>query len=309
MSRLPHVGLLLGLWVALASAAPQRETERRPTISVETDLVMMSVTVIDRHGAVVPGLTSEHFKVYDNGQPQTIEFFTNEDIPATVGLVIDSSSSMRGRRQEVTAAATAFASVSHPLDEFFTMNFNEAVWPGLPPPLAFAKNVEQLRSVLAQAPARGMTALYDAIDRSLAHLQLGKRDRKVLIVVSDGGDNASSHTLDDVLEYARRTNAVIYAVILAGPDDEEARPGVLKTLANETGGTAFAPKDAQDMTSIFTRIALEMRSGYTIGFSPPVASHDGFRPVRVTVQDADHRQLTARTRGGYDAGHGSHRAK
>jgi VWFA-related protein len=173
MRRLMHVGLFLGLWVALASAAPQKDTERRPTISVETNLVMLSVTVLDRHGALVPGLTEDHFKVYDNGQPQTIEFFTNEDIPATVGLVIDSSSSMRGLRQEVTAAATAFASVSHPLDEFFTMNFNEAVWPGLAPPLNFAKNVDQLRAVLAQAPARGMTALYDAVDRSLAHLQLG----------------------------------------------------------------------------------------------------------------------------------------
>src|SRR4029078_6481165 len=178
MSRLAHVGLLLGLWVALASAAPQKETERRPTITVETDLVMLSVTVLDRHGALVPGLTQEHFKIYDNGQPKTIEFFTSEEIPAAVGVGVGSSSSMRGRRQEVTAAATAFANVSHPLDEFFTMNFNEAVLPRLPPPLVFAKNVEQLRSALAQAPARGMTALYDAIDRSLAHLLLVKRDRK-----------------------------------------------------------------------------------------------------------------------------------
>ena len=309
MSRLAHVGLFLGLWIALASAAPQKETERRPTISVETNLVMLSVTVLDRHGALVPGLTADQFKVYDNGQPQTIEFFTNEDIPATVGLVIDSSSSMRGLRQEVTAAATAFASVSHPLDEFFTMNFNEAVWPGLPPPLAFAKNVDQLRSALAQAPARGKTALYDAIDRSLAHLQLGKRDRRVLVVVSDGGDNASSHTLDEVLAYARRTNAVIYGVILADPDDLDAKPGVLKKLAGETGGTAFSPKGSQEMTSIFTRIALEMRSGYTIGFSPPVAAQPGYRTIRVTVDDAEHHQLTARTRGGYDAGHASRRTK
>ena len=301
MRQLAHVGLLLGLSAALAFAAPQEDTERRPTISVETNLVMLSVTVTDRYGAVVPGLTADRFTVYDNGKPQKVDFFTNEDVPATVGLVIDCSSSMRGYREEVTAAATAFASVSHPLDEFFTMNFNEAVWPGLPPPLLFAKNVGQLRTALAQAPALGLTALYDAIDRSLAHLQLGKRDRKVLIVVSDGGDNASSHTRDDVLNYARRTSAVIYAVILADPDDREAKPGVLKTLANETGGTAFSPRGAQDMTNIFTRIALEMRSRYTIGFSPPAGSH-GFRAVRVTVDDVDHRKLMARTRGGYDAG-------
>jgi Ca-activated chloride channel family protein len=301
MRPLALAGLLLGLWMALLSAAPQRETGRRPTIAVETDLVVLSVTVVDRHGAVVPGLTAEHFRVYDNGQPQAIEFFTNEDIPATIGLVIDSSSSMRGRRKEVTAAATAFAAVSHPLDELFTMNFNEAVWPGLAPPFAFAHNVEQLRAALAQAPAQGMTALYDAVDRSLEHLQLGTRDRKVLIVVSDGGDNASLHTLNDVLMNARRTSTVIYAVMLFDPDDHDAKPGVLKALARETGGTAFAPKDAQDMMTIFTQLALEIRGGYTMGFSPPSASHDGFRTVRVMVDDTDHRQLIARTRRGYDA--------
>jgi len=309
MRPLAHVGLLLGLWIALASAAPQSKTETRPTISVETDLVMLSVTVVDRHGAVIPGLTSEHFKVYDNGQPQAIEFFTNEDIPATVGLVIDSSSSMRGRREEVTAAATAFAAVSHPLDEFFTMNFNEAVWAGLAPAFAFAQNLEQLRAALARAPAQGLTALYDAVDRSIEHLQLGTRDRRVLIVVSDGGDNASSHTLDDVLEHARRTSTVIYVVMLFDPDDHDAKPGVLKALARETGGTAFAPKGAQDMMTIFTQMAREIRGGYTIGFSPPSASHDGFRTLRVVVDDPDHRQLIARTRGGYYAGHAARRVK
>jgi hypothetical protein len=98
-------------------------------------------------------------------------------------------------------------------------------------------------------------------------------------------------------------------VILADPDDLEAKPGVLKKLASETGGTAFSPKGTQEMTSIFTRIALEMRSGYTIGFSPPVAAQPGYRTIRVTVEDAEHHQLTARTRGGYDAGHASRRAK
>jgi len=302
MRLMAHAGLVLGLWVALTSAAPQRESESPPTISVETNLVILPVTVVDRHGAAVAGLTPQHFKVYDKGQLQDIEFFTNEDVPATIGLVIDSSSSMRNHRDQVTAAGTAFATFSHPLDELFTMNFNEFVWPGLPPPFAFAQDVDQLRGALAQAPARGMTALYDAIDLSLKHLRLGTRGRKILIVVSDGGDNASSHPLDAVLEHARRTNTVIYAVMLVDPDDRDANPGVLKALARETGGTAFGPRGAEDMTRIFTQIALEIRAGYTIGFSPRNASQDGFRPIRVVVED-EHRQLTARTRRGYYAGH------
>jgi Ca-activated chloride channel homolog len=302
MRLLAHTASVLGALVALVSAAPQKGPEKPPTISVETNLVLLSVTVVDRNGAFVPGLPQQNFTVYDNGQSQAIEFFTNDDVPATVGLVIDSSSSMRGRRQEVTAAATAFANVGHPLDELFTMNFNEFVWPGLPPPFAFAQNVDQLRAALAQAPARGMTALYDAIDLSLTHLQLGTRDRKALIVVSDGGDNASSSAFDDVREHARRTSTVIYAVLLIDPNDRDARSGELKALAKETGGTAFAPQGAQDMMSFFRHIGLEIRAGYTIAFSPRGASRDGFRTIQVAVHDMNRHQLIARTRRGYYAG-------
>jgi Ca-activated chloride channel homolog len=302
MRPLAHVGFLLGLSSALAMGAPQQETEQRPTISVETDLVTLPVTVVDRHGGFVRGLTREHFSVFDNGERQEIQFFTAEDTPATVGLVIDSSSSMRGRREDVTAAATAFASFSHPLDELFTVNFNEATWPGLPPRVAFAENIEQLRSALARAPAQGMTALYDAVDRALDHLQLGTRDRKVLIVVSDGGDNASVETLAGVLEHARRTGAPIYSLMLFDPDDREAKPGVLKKLARETGGEAFTPKSTQDVMNAFTQIAREIRSGYVIGFSPLDTHDEGFRAVRVVADAGDRRELTVRTRAGYYVG-------
>jgi len=292
---------MLGLWGALTSAAPQKEPASPSTISVETSLVILPVTVVDRQGAYVAGLGREHFAIYDEGKPQDIDFFLNEDVPATIGLVIDSSTSMRGRRQEVTTAAMAFAGDSSPLDQIFTMNFNEYVWPGLPPPVAFTHDAEQLRVALAQAPTRGMTALYDAIDLALDHLQLGTRERKVLVVVSDGGDNASRHTLDAVLDHARRTSTVIYAVMPVDPDNRDTQPGVLKTLARETGGTAVTPGDAQEMMRTFKQIALEIRAGYMIGFAPPGGTQHGFRTIRVQVKD-DRRQLTARTRRGYNAG-------
>ena len=285
-----------------SSGAQQQEPGGRLKLSVETSLVMMPVTVVDSHGTFVPGLTQSAFTVYDNGVPQAIEFFTDEDLPATVGLVIDSSDSMRGRRDDVTAAGTAFAEFSHPLDEVFTVNFNEMVWPGLPPPVVFAEDVAQLRAALRRAPARWMTALYDAVDRALSHLEVGTHDRKALIVVSDGGDNASSTRLEAVLAHARRTGATIYSVIIADPDDREARPDVLKLFARETGGAVFAPKRAADVTSAFTRIAREIRAAYTIGFPPPDAPEGSYRTLRVVVETADHRRLTARTRAGYHAG-------
>jgi Ca-activated chloride channel family protein len=304
MRHLASAGLLLGLLGTLGSSA--QEADRLPTISVETNLVTLPVTVVDRHGQFVPRLTRNQFSVYDNGELQDIEFFTSEEMPATIGLVIDSSSSMRGRREDVTAAATAFASLSHPLDELFTLNFNEAVWPGLPPHIAFAENAEQLHEALAGAPAQGMTALYDAVDRALDHVLLGTRDRKVLVIVSDGGDNASSQTLGGVLERARRADAVIYSVMLVDPDNRDARPDVLKKLAGETGGAAFAPKRVQDVMEVFARIAREIRSGYTIGFSPSGTPDEGFHSVRVVVAADDGRQLTVRTRAGYYAGHTPH---
>ena len=301
MRPLPSLALYLGLSSAVVSALPQQPVEP-PILSIRTDLVTLPVTVVDRHGGLVTGLRPEQFTVYDNGERQAIQFFTSEDLPATIGLVLDSSGSMRGRRDEVTAAGAAFAAISHPLDEFFTINFNEAVWPGLPPGALFTEDRRQLGAALSAAPARGMTALYDAVDRALEYLQRGSRDRRALIVISDGGDNASSQTLDAVLQHARRTNAVIYSVTLFDPDNREARPQVLKTLAREAGGRAFAPGRAEDVTKSFAQIALEIRSGYTIGFVPADTSGAGFRSLRVVVDTGDDRQLIVRTRAGYYAG-------
>jgi VWFA-related protein len=283
-------------------AAPSQKADRSQVLSIETDLVTLATTVVDRDGTFVDGLRPEYFTVYDNGERRPIEFFSSEDLPATIGLVIDSSGSMRGRRAQVTAAAMAFVALSHPLDELFTVNFNEMVWPGLPPAVAFTADRDQLRVALADAPAQGMSAVYDAVDLALAHLQLGTRDRKALIVVSDGGDNASAHSLDHVLERARRSTAIVYAVTLFDRDDHDARPRILKRLAHATGGEAFTPRGASDVVRSFEQIALELRSGYTIGIQPRDTATDGFRSIRVVVDAGDGRQLVARTRAGYYAG-------
>jgi Ca-activated chloride channel family protein len=301
MKRFSIPTFVLAAAAAVATASPPQRVEG-PILSIRTDLVTLPVTVIDRQGALVGGLRREHFSVYEDGRPQAIEFFTSEEAPATIGLLIDSSGSMRGHRAAVTLAASAFAAMRHPLDEFFTLNFNEMVWPGLPPPVMFTEDMEELDTALAAAPAEGMTALYDAVDRGLDHLQLGARDRKALIVVSDGGDNASTQALDAVVERARRSTAVIYSVTFPDRDNRDARPQVLKRLARETGGRAFMPKQAADVNAAFARIAGEIRSGYTIGFTPAEVSTPGFRAIRVVADAGDGRPLIVRTRAGYHAG-------
>jgi Ca-activated chloride channel family protein len=301
MREFRFLALFLGVLVAGGSASKQQHTEP-PILSIRTDLVSLNVTVVDLRGALVSGLRQEHFAVYDNGERQTIQFFASDDIPATIGLLIDSSGSMRGRRDQVTTAAAAFAAMSHPLDEFFTLNFNEWVWPGLSPDVPFTADVDQLRAALSAAPAEGMTALYDAVSRGLTHLRRGTRDRKALVVISDGGDNASMRTLDEVVQSARQSDAAIYALTLFDPDNRDQRRQVLNTLTRETGGRAFMASDAADVTRSFAQIAREIRSGYTIGFVPSDVSRDGFHIIRVDVDASNHRQLIARTRAGYYAG-------
>jgi VWFA-related protein len=281
--------------------SPQQAQEQLPVLSVHTDLVTLSVTVVDRKGALVAGLRQDDFTVYDDGQSRPIEFFTNEDAPVTIGLVIDNSGSMRGRRDAIAAAVSAFAALSHPLDEFFLLNFNDAVWLGLPPSEPFTADPQLLHATISALPTAGMSALFDGVDRALDHLELGTRDRKALVVLSDGGDNASWQTLQGVTDNARRSGAAIYSVILFDRDDHDARPRVLRTLARQTGGNAFAPRRLTDVTGAFTQIARELRSGYTIGFAPPERIASGFRSIRVVADAGDGRQLIVRTREGYYA--------
>lgn len=300
MSGLKHVALLLGLLTTAGTTSWQQPVEP-PVLSIKTVLVSLTVTVVDQNGALVPGLRQRDFTVFDNGQPQTIEFFSSEDTAATIGLLIDSSGSMRGRRDDVTAAAAAFVAMCHPLDEFFTLNFNEVVWPGLPSHVPFTGDAGQLRGALATAPAQGLTALYDAVSSGLAHLRRGTLDRQALVVISDGGDNASRLTLDDVVERARLSDAAIYSVTFVDPDNRDGRRHVLKTLTRETGGQAFTAKNPDDLLRSFAQIAREIRSGYTIGFVPSDTSQGGFRSIRVVVDAGTHRQFLARTRAGYYA--------
>src|SRR5579871_1176891 len=184
--------------LAPAPSRPRNEF----TIRVDVDVVVLHATAQDRKKILVSGLDKDNFQVYEDGVLQPIKYSSHEDVPVTVGLVVDNSGSMRPKRREVIAAALAFARSSNPQDQMFVVNFNERVSLGLPSNIAFTDQAFQLQAALSRVAADGETALYDAVALALDHLKKGNRDKKVLIVVSDGGDNASKHKLSEIMALA-----------------------------------------------------------------------------------------------------------
>jgi VWFA-related protein len=295
--------------VVLAPLFVQAHTQDRPIFSADAELVVLHVTVKDKRGAHIGGLPREAFRILESGRPQTVTFFTNQDTPATIGLLIDSSGSMRPHYELTIAAARAFADASHPEDEWFALGFNENVRRVLPEAAPFTSNTDVLGEALSRGlTVRGRTALYDAISTGLDYLDHGQQERKVLVVVSDGGDNASSTTLRDLIARIESSNVLIHAVGLLDSAVQDSNPKVLKQIAQATGGDVFWPTDARQMTRVLMQIARDIRSSYTIGYVPSDMPHDGaFHPIQVAVQSPDRRPVIVRTRAGYVAG--SHKSR
>jgi len=285
--------LLLLQFLAQAPQAP-------PSFKSSSEIVVLHVSVVDGKAGFVSGLPKDAFTVYEDGRPQPIALFANDDTPVTVGLVIDSSGSMTTRRDAVIAAGVAFAESSHPDDEMFTISFNEKVWRGLADGQAFTSDHEALHQALNRTGARGQTALFDAIGLGLHQLDDGTKSRKVLIVISDGGDNASHVRFDEVLADALRRDVVIYTVGIYDPNEADARPEILKQLAAATGGEAFFPKTTDKVQPALERIARDIRSSYTIGYAPPRDGVSGqARKIKVDLHAPDGRKLAVRARTSY----------
>ncbi|HVV47326.1 MAG TPA: VWA domain-containing protein [Bryobacteraceae bacterium] len=269
-------------------------------ISVDLNLVVLPVTVRDRKGAFAGDLTKENFAVYEDGVKQSIRLFRHEDIPVTAGIVVDHSGSMTGKIADVVAAAEKFADLSNPRDQMFVVNFNERASLGLPPNVRFTHFATLLREAIENAPAAGQTALYDALGLAIERLHDGKPDKKVLVVFSDGGDNASQMKLHDVLDKAAQSNAIVYTLGIFAKDDPDQNTGVLKRLAKESGGQAFFPEHYRDAAEICAEIAKEIRHQYMLGYVSSSTKSGGHRKLKVEAH-APGKDLTVRTRSGYEA--------
>jgi Ca-activated chloride channel homolog len=296
----------------LAPSSPPPPPSARPApdshLKANTDLVVLHATVTDTRGQFVSELKQSNFEVFENKAEQKISFFSSDDIPVTLGLVIDNSGSMREKRSQVNAAASTFVRTSNPQDEEFVVNFNDEYY--LDTEGDFTSDQRNLDEALSRIDTRGSTALYDAVIGSLDHIKKGHKDKRVLLVITDGDDDASQKSFEDTVKAAERSNATIYAVGVFSEDDLQHdkkmvrhSKKVLTELSQATGGRAFFPEHLDDVTPVCREVAREIRNQYTIGYYPTDTAKDGsFRTVELRVfPPAGRGKLLVRTRTGYYA--------
>jgi Ca-activated chloride channel homolog len=304
MFRLLPCSILI---VGITASSAQSPQKTDYTINVQVEFVELPVSVVDRDGHPVRGLTQEHFSVYEDRVMQDIAVFKQEDAPVSVGLVIDASSSMADKRDRVGAAALTFVGESNPEDEAFIVSFADR------PTLEqdFTSNVNTLGYSLNRIRTWGTTSLYDAVSFAAEHLANGFNDKRVLLIVSDGADNKSRLKLNEVLDQLRESKITVYTVGLLSSDDgfiafgpfrSKARKA-LEQFASVTGGQAFFPKSIRDVDEVCRRIARDVRNQYTIGYKPSNNTLDGsWRGVRVQVNPPKGlTKVQARTKQGYYA--------
>jgi VWFA-related protein len=318
-NRLPHQDkaglwrLLVGVIGSLAAMlllgqqnprVPVQQLDTGAIFRADTRLVVCPTTVVDKSGHLVTTLPKEAFTVYENGVVQEIRVFKREDVPVSMGLIIDNSGSMRDKRAKVEAASLALAKDSNPEDEAFVVNFNDEAFLDLPHGKDFTNDIKELEEALTRIDSRGGTAMRDAIRMSIDHTkEKGHKDKKVLVVITDGNDNSSVVSLENLVKAAQQTGILIYSVGLLGEEERrEAQRAqrALKALAEATGGETFFPKDVSEVDRIAHQVARDIRNQYTIQYTPSVAALDGtFRQIKIAVKAAGN--PTVRTRSGYYA--------
>ena len=273
-------------------------------IKVDVNLVVLHTTVLDDRGKFVEGLAQDNFRVYEDKVEQKISVFKREDIPVSMGLVIDNSGSMRDKRPRVNEAALTLVQNSNPQDEAFVVNFNDDFYLDLDKD--FSNSIPELKEALERIDARGSTALYDAIIGSIDHLKKGKKEKKVLLIVTDGEDNTSRNSLEKTIREIQKTDTVIYTIGLLSQESKRSAKNAKKALteiALASGGLAYFPENVDDVHSICEQVAHDIRHQYTLGYYPSNATKDGtFRSVHVDVIPPRGKgKLVARTRNGYYA--------
>jgi len=302
LSSLPAI-LLLPSWAASPQAA--KPPANLPsgddvTFRADTRLVVLPISVADKNGKLVTDLKQNAFKVFENGVEQPIKIFKREDVPVSLGIIIDNSGSMKEKRQKVEIASLDMVKASNPQDEIFIVNFNDEAWLDVP----MTSDIKAMQAGVERIDSRGGTAMRDAISMSIDYLKKeGKRQKKVLLVITDGNDNASTINLEKLVSRAQQNEVLLFAIGLLNEEERhEARIAkrALDTIARESGGLTFYPKGMADVDQIALQVAHEIRNQYTIAYSPTVPQMDGsFRQIKVTVNGPGHPLV--RTRTGYYA--------
>lgn len=300
----------LGLVVALAGTPPARaqvdadsdDCAPGVTFCVGTERVVLHVSVVDRQGRFVTELGHESFAVTEDDNRQELTYFAQEDIPVSIGLVIDNSGSMRQKRREVNAAALEFVKASHPEDEVFIVNFNDEAYLDQD----FTSNHNRLQDALQRIDSRSGTALYDAVSMSLDHLiEAGNEtyQKRALLIITDGEDTASRMDLEILVRKLQSSNVTVYGIGLLSEEERRAAKRAerhLKQLTHPTGGPAYFPTASDQVEPLVKRIAADIRNQYTLEYLRPQNRPPGYRRVRVDLKGKA-RSNAVRHRPGYYA--------
>jgi Ca-activated chloride channel family protein len=271
------------------------------TLHENVDEVLLPCTVVDENGRLVTDLTQRDFRVWEDNVPQTISSFEHRDVPISLGILVDNSGSMRDKRNTVDAAALDLVRQSNPQDAAFVVNFNDKAYLDQ----GFTSNISYLEKGLSHYDARGTTAIYDAVVAAADELSKHGRSKPVLLVITDGEDNASRLTLAEAVRRVQQLNGpVVYTIGLLydaeSKQEEDNARYALQTLANETGGVAYFPQSLRDVEGIATEVAQVIRNQYTVGYhSTRSPSLGGYRRVHVVALGPKHANLTVRTKNGY----------
>jgi Ca-activated chloride channel family protein len=293
--RSKAIAILLsaGFFVALAA-------QEGAVFRADTRLVVLHATVVDKKGRFVTNLPRSAFHVFEDGAEQQVKIFKREDVPVSMGIVIDNSGSMRDKRKKVEEAALGLVKASNPEDEIFIVNFNDVAFLDVP----MTNDIKKMEDGVSRIDSRGGTAMRDAIDLSMDYMKKeAKLDKKVLVVVTDGNDNSSEITLEKLVQKAQQRDVLVYTIGLL--DEEERREAkrakkALDTIVKATGGLAFYPDKVDDVEGFALQVARDIRSQYTLAYTPINQALDGgFRRITVTAKGPD--KPTVRTRTGYYA--------
>jgi len=269
-----------------STAPPKQEENRGSNIRVDTNLVLIPVSVTDPLNRFVTGLEREHFKLFEDKVEQQVTQFASEDAPLSIGLVFDASGSMGQKLQKSRQAAAQFFKTANDEDEFFLVQFNDRPEMVVP----FTHNTEEIQNRLAFTQAKGRTALLDGVYLAMNHMKKAKNARKAVLILSDGGDNSSRYTESEIKNAVREADVQIYAIGIFEPvhargrtAEELSGPGLLNEMAEQTGGRHFAVENLNELPDIAAKIGIELRNQYVIGYSPTNPQRDG-KYRRVTVK-------------------------
>ena len=268
--------------------------------STDSRLVVVHASVLDKNGKLVTDLAQSNFKVLENGIEQPLKVFRSEDIPVSLGIVIDNSGSMSPKKTRVAAAALNMVRASNPQDEVFIVNFNDDAYLDQP----FTSSIKKLEEALDRMETKGGTAMRDAVSMSIDYVKdKAKKEKKVLVIITDGNDNTSSIGLEDLVRKAQQSDVLIYSIGILGeetPSDVRRARRALQNLAIASGGMDYYPKDLEEVDRITPQVAHEIRNQYTLAYSPTNLALDGtFRKITVAVNAPG--RPTVRSRNGYYA--------